>query len=182
MEHIKVLYQYQPSINVQPCFHVIRVFIIIKISVIPYPNNFNPLLQYNQSSAFEPCISRVEQGKVIVSNVARHRCASAFWPVICKAIDKTICPSSFMSPKSPLFHYTPKSRAWLAYCHRSLVWWLNKTMICIEIASFRGEFRNPLLPHTVKVYQSLYFIVVGSRRLMPPDALQPKAYCTNPGL
>ena len=28
----------------------------------------------------------------------------------------------------------------------------------------------------------LYFIVVGSRRLIPPDALQPKAYCTNPGL
>ena len=25
-------------------------------------------------------------------------------------------------------------------------------------------------------------IVVGSRLLMPPDALQPKAYCTNPGL
>ena len=25
-------------------------------------------------------------------------------------------------------------------------------------------------------------IVVGSRRLMPPDALQPKAYCTKPGL
>ena len=24
--------------------------------------------------------------------------------------------------------------------------------------------------------------VVGSRPLMPPDALQPKAYCTNPGL
>ena len=24
--------------------------------------------------------------------------------------------------------------------------------------------------------------VVGSRQLMPPDALQPKAYCTNPGL
>ena len=24
--------------------------------------------------------------------------------------------------------------------------------------------------------------VVGSRRLMPPDAVQPKAYCTNPGL
>ena len=24
--------------------------------------------------------------------------------------------------------------------------------------------------------------VVGSRRLMPPDALQPKTYCTNPGL
>ena len=28
----------------------------------------------------------------------------------------------------------------------------------------------------------LYCIVVGSRRLMPPDALQPKAYCTNHGL
>ena len=29
---------------------------------------------------------------------------------------------------------------------------------------------------------ALYCIVVGSRRLMPPDALQQKAYCTNPGL
>ena len=28
----------------------------------------------------------------------------------------------------------------------------------------------------------LYCIVVGSRQLMPPDALQPKAYCTNSGL
>ena len=28
----------------------------------------------------------------------------------------------------------------------------------------------------------LYCIVVGSRRLMLLDALQPKAYCTNPGL
>ena len=28
----------------------------------------------------------------------------------------------------------------------------------------------------------LYSIAVGSRRLMAPDALQPKAYCTNPGL
>ena len=28
----------------------------------------------------------------------------------------------------------------------------------------------------------LYFIVVGFRRLMPPDVLQPKTYCTNPGL
>ena len=23
--------------------------------------------------------------------------------------------------------------------------------------------------------------IIGSRRLMPPDTLQPKAYCTNPG-
>ena len=28
----------------------------------------------------------------------------------------------------------------------------------------------------------LYCIVVGSRRIVPPDALQSKAYCTNPGL
>ena len=28
----------------------------------------------------------------------------------------------------------------------------------------------------------LYCIVVGSRRLMPPDALQSTAYCPNPGL
>ena len=28
----------------------------------------------------------------------------------------------------------------------------------------------------------LYCTVLGSRRLMPPDALQPKAYCANPGL
>ena len=28
----------------------------------------------------------------------------------------------------------------------------------------------------------LYCIVVGFQRLMPPDALQPKAYFTNPGL
>ena len=28
----------------------------------------------------------------------------------------------------------------------------------------------------------LYCIVVGYRRLIPPDALQPKAYCTNSGL
>ena len=26
------------------------------------------------------------------------------------------------------------------------------------------------------------YFVVGTRRLMPSDALQPKAYCTNPGL
>ena len=29
---------------------------------------------------------------------------------------------------------------------------------------------------------ALYCTVVGSRRLVPPDALQPKVYCTNPGL
>ena len=30
--------------------------------------------------------------------------------------------------------------------------------------------------------RNMYFIVIGSRRQMPPDALQQKAYCTNPGL
>ena len=39
---------------------------------------------------------------------------------------------------------------------------------------------SPVLSHPIKAL--LYCIVVGSRRLVPPDALQPKAYCTNPGL
>ena len=30
--------------------------------------------------------------------------------------------------------------------------------------------------------RSMLFYVVGSRRLIPTDALQPKAYCKNPGL
>ena len=32
------------------------------------------------------------------------------------------------------------------------------------------------------IIMPLYCTVVGSLPLMPPDALQPKAYCTNPGL
>ena len=39
-----------------------------------------------------------------------------------------------------------------------------------------------VLVHYLLTRIVLYCIVVGSRRLMPPDALQPKAYCTNPGL
>ena len=34
----------------------------------------------------------------------------------------------------------------------------------------------------VDKYVCMLCYVVGSRRLMLPDALQPKAYCTNPGL
>ena len=34
----------------------------------------------------------------------------------------------------------------------------------------------------VKTFQVNDMYVIGSRWLMPPDALQPKAYCTNPGL
>ena len=37
-----------------------------------------------------------------------------------------------------------------------------------------------IVPYYLRVV--LYCIVVGSRRLMPPDALQPKACCTNPDL
>ena len=33
-----------------------------------------------------------------------------------------------------------------------------------------------------KMISNTYIYVIGSRRLMPPDALQLKAYCTNPGL
>ena len=47
------------------------------------------------------------------------------------------------------------------------------------------EWSSPSVPH-VNVFcvtlEHLYCIVVGSRRLMTSDALQPKAYCTNPGL
>ena len=63
----------------------------------------------------------------------------------------------------------------------------NKTGLCqspsfvLNLGEVRPslEVQNGLLRGDV-----LYciFIVVGSRRLMPPDALQPKAYCTNPGL
>ena len=51
----------------------------------------------------------------------------------------------------------------------------GKTILskCVFISvSFHPNFMTCLL----------YCIVVGSRRLMPPDALQPKAFCTNPGL
>ena len=37
------------------------------------------------------------------------------------------------------------------------------------------------IPHDLCKYSMLCY-VVGSRRLMPPDALQPKVYCTNAGL
>ena len=39
---------------------------------------------------------------------------------------------------------------------------------------------QPTPPDSVSI--ALYCNVVGSLQLMPPDALQPKAYCTNPGL
>ena len=43
---------------------------------------------------------------------------------------------------------------------------------------------NPffLLKNTIKITRDYLCYVVGSRWIMPPDALQPKAYCTNPGL
>ena len=60
--------------------------------------------------------------------------------------------------------------------------------LCLSSNLFlkRTTFRKPaLLPSSGKEASNLvdpFCIVVGSRRLMPPDALQPKAYCTNPGL
>ena len=55
----------------------------------------------------------------------------------------------------------------------------------LSLSSKYSPRHELLTPH--KLYPPLratqvYCIVVGSRRLMPPDALQPKAYCTNPGL
>ena len=60
----------------------------------------------------------------------------------------------------------------------SSLWWNGPNQLqlvetswpkCEEIADISEE-RKPVL----------YCIVVGSRRLMSPDALQPKTYCTNP--
>ena len=46
----------------------------------------------------------------------------------------------------------------------------NVLLLGVELCIYKGEGIV------------LYCVVVGSRRLMPPDALQPKGYCTNPGL
>ena len=59
-----------------------------------------------------------------------------------------------------------------------------------KISDLGLETRISLLPRCYRIrfypfqdfFCALYCIVVGSRRLMPPDGLQPKAYCTNPGL
>ena len=45
--------------------------------------------------------------------------------------------------------------------------------------------RRIYVTHTVSQQTQTFTSIVlwkGPRRLMPPDALQPKAYCTNPGL
>ena len=41
---------------------------------------------------------------------------------------------------------------------------------------------NSSITHEEWHWRVLHCIAVGSRRLMSPDALQPKAYCTHPGL
>ena len=46
----------------------------------------------------------------------------------------------------------------------------NVLLLGVELCIYKGEGIV------------LYCVVVGSRRLMPPDALDPKAYCTNLGL
>ena len=58
---------------------------------------------------------------------------------------------------------------------------------CRHYCHFSLLFSNRLtFPHSRSIYRLhtivLYCTVVESRRLMPLDALQPKAYCTNPGL
>ena len=71
--------------------------------------------------------------------------------------------------------------------------WCSNDRICIFIArkwrvllgSFEGgcyQRTELFLLQFISDHFLLYCIVVGSRRLMPPDALQPKVYCTNPGL
>ena len=51
------------------------------------------------------------------------------------------------------------------------------------LAQFYGETSKEISTWNIKNnIRVMYCIVVGSRRIMPADALQPKAYCTNPGL
>ena len=54
---------------------------------------------------------------------------------------------------------------------------LNLIQKCLYIQCIARNIETNLEFHKI-----LYFIVVGSRWLMPPDALQPKAFCTNSGL
>ena len=50
-----------------------------------------------------------------------------------------------------------------------------KLMHMLSVVLFLGKSQSKML------YSLLCCFVVGSRWLVPPDALQPKAYCTNPG-
>ena len=72
--------------------------------------------------------------------------------------------------------YKISNRKLLIYVHYITIYLKHKCMnptaeilAHVEVTSF------------IQVRQYV-LCVVGSRRLMPPDALQPKAYCTNPGL
>ena len=62
---------------------------------------------------------------------------------------------------------------------------LHDTVLLLGKDTAMLHYTVPLGNGIVLLYNTgllvLYFIVVGSRRLMPPDALQPKVYCTNPG-
>ena len=67
----------------------------------------------------------------------------------------------------------------------------NEVFFWNHLSSAR-EFKNYLFmkgyghvclnTQPVSLYKFMLCYVIGSRRLMPPDALQPKACCTNPGL
>ena len=63
---------------------------------------------------------------------------------------------------------------------------LDSTDLHQELEFTMNVLCAPQVRHTLRLMLKydivLYCIVVGSRRLMPPDALQPKAYCTNSGL
>ena len=67
---------------------------------------------------------------------------------------------------------------------------LHQLFICLFALVIRGEklvfvsLANIGLRYQMCVcmYVYIFMYVIGSRRLMPPDALQPKAYCTIPSL
>ena len=126
-------------------------------------------------------------------NVHRHL---AFYNGInpCTQQSSAFCPihsiSSFLAfLRWKLLHAVVQQWPLGRNVFRNTQWWWQDFSICDFCCDLlRGDQRLWASGHTGWLAQEHswqrihYCIVVGSRRLMPPDALQPKAYCTNTGL
>ena len=84
----------------------------------------------------------------------------------------------FLSQNSFITRHSVKLflRADSAISDCCFILYLKVTGICLSQWSL-----SLILWYVMLCYVMLWYMV-GSRRLMPPDALQPKVYCTNPGL
>ena len=56
------------------------------------------------------------------------------------------------------------------------IWECKKSKICLKVTICVHR------PQRSRILRVMLCYVAGSRRLMSPDPLQPKAYCANPGL